>query len=380
MAEMGIRVLTYSGQLRDMGDVIEEIGNKWTSLSREQQVSLSQIMAGTRQYNNLLALFDNWENYTDTLLVSQNAMGTLQRQQDIYMESTAAHLEQISAAWEKVFDAFFNNEGINKLLDSITAAINLLGTAVSGAGGGLTVLGGALGTLARAFKGQIGAEISHFAIQLHNLKENSDQISKTLQTVKDLKTLGVEVDFLREEDFNQILEFKQHMLDLHKITSEEEQNQANVLIQQKANILQEKQLLEEKIQNIKNYISVLSQYESEYPEGTFTPINQQEMLDKNGKITTGYPLGDNGQFYYEYNKQDQGTILKDSRLQWGIPYESLANVSSQIEEIRQIVKGNVEGTTQDIMALGDSIEEDLINNIEHLHQLISKRCLIRMVK
>ena len=81
MAEMGVNVLDANNNLRDMGTVIEEIGANWTSMSREQQISLSQIMAGTRQYNNLLSLFDNWDMYTDALNTSANAAGTLQAQQ-----------------------------------------------------------------------------------------------------------------------------------------------------------------------------------------------------------------------------------------------------------------------------------------------------------
>lgn len=67
-------------------------------MSREQQVALAQTMAGTRQYNNLLALFENFDQYNDALLTSQNSMGTLQEQQDTYMESTKAHLETLGAA------------------------------------------------------------------------------------------------------------------------------------------------------------------------------------------------------------------------------------------------------------------------------------------
>ena len=37
-------------------------------------------MAGTRQYNNLLSLFDNWDMYTEALETSANAAGTLQKQ------------------------------------------------------------------------------------------------------------------------------------------------------------------------------------------------------------------------------------------------------------------------------------------------------------
>ena len=67
MAELGINVLDANGKLRDMGDVMEEIGGKWGDLTREQQVYLAQTMAGQRQYNNLLALFDNFEQYNKAL-------------------------------------------------------------------------------------------------------------------------------------------------------------------------------------------------------------------------------------------------------------------------------------------------------------------------
>ena len=66
-------------------------------MSREQQVALAQTVAGTRQYNNLLSLFDNWDMYQESLEMSAKAAGTLQKQQDIYMESTEAHLKQLKA-------------------------------------------------------------------------------------------------------------------------------------------------------------------------------------------------------------------------------------------------------------------------------------------
>ena len=57
-------------------------------------------MAGQRQYSNLIALFDNFEEYNRALGIAQNAAGTLQKQQDTYMESTRAHLNQLKAATE----------------------------------------------------------------------------------------------------------------------------------------------------------------------------------------------------------------------------------------------------------------------------------------
>jgi len=81
-----------------MGEVMEEIGGRWQNLTREQQINLAQTMAGQRQYNNLLALFDNFDKYNEALNTAQNAAGTLQEQQDIYMESTKAHLQTLKAS------------------------------------------------------------------------------------------------------------------------------------------------------------------------------------------------------------------------------------------------------------------------------------------
>jgi len=54
-----------------MGEVMEEIGGKWDTLNREQQVYLTQTMAGQRQYSRLLALFDNWSEYERALNTAQ---------------------------------------------------------------------------------------------------------------------------------------------------------------------------------------------------------------------------------------------------------------------------------------------------------------------
>ena len=123
MATMGIRVLDSSNKLRDMGDVIEEVGSKWNSFTREQQVALAQTMAGTRQYNNLIALFDNWNMYTQAIETSKNSTGELQKQQDIYMESTEAHLQQLRTEAEKTYKTLFDDTAVKTMTDALTRII-----------------------------------------------------------------------------------------------------------------------------------------------------------------------------------------------------------------------------------------------------------------
>jgi len=47
---IGVNVLDASGELRDMGKVVDEIGEKWSSMSKAQQSALAQTVGGVRQY------------------------------------------------------------------------------------------------------------------------------------------------------------------------------------------------------------------------------------------------------------------------------------------------------------------------------------------
>lgn len=182
MAEMGVNVLDTNDKLRDMGEVIEEIGGKWNTFSREQQVALSQIMAGTRQYNNLIALFDNWDKYTDALNTASTAAGTLQEQQDIYMESVAAHLQQLTTEAQKTYDILFDKEVVLGFTDSLTSVLGLFNDFIQGLGGGSQAMI-YLGTvIANVFNKQIGSALK---TQVDNMKTFVSN-AKNVKSFKDL--------------------------------------------------------------------------------------------------------------------------------------------------------------------------------------------------
>lgn len=230
MAEMGVNVLDASGNLRDMGTVIEEIGEKWTSMSREQQISLSQTMAGTRQYNNLLSLFDNWDMYTDALETSTNAAGTLQKQQDIYMESTAAHLQQLTAATEDVYDSLFNAESFNNILDILTDSVDLFGNFIDGIGGGGTALLG-LGSIAtKVFSKQISGGIATAIKNFRNMKYNAEQVQSSFELLGKFKNVINEATDV-EQATRDIVEFESKIMDLTSVISPEQFNELQQYIQ-----------------------------------------------------------------------------------------------------------------------------------------------------
>ena len=173
---MGIDILDSQGQMRDMGTVMEEVAEKWDGWTQAQRQAAAVAMAGKRQYNNLIALFDNWDMYTDAVNTSANAMGTLQNQQDIYMESTAAHLQKMQTSWEGVYDSVLDTDTINFWLDAFAGLGTGLEHLVDGLGGGnnaLLLLGS---TAMKVFDKQIANSLS---ITLNNFKRFKEQAENT---------------------------------------------------------------------------------------------------------------------------------------------------------------------------------------------------------
>jgi len=184
MAQLGINVLDNEGKLRDMGKVVEEIGGKWQTMSREQQVALSQAMAGTRQYNNLLALFDNWDKYIKAIDLSKNATGELQKQQDIYMESTEAHLKKLKATWQDLYSGAIDDKEVHSGIDLLTNFVQTLDNVVDSFGGGLKSLAGLGAILANVFNKQLSQSITNYLVNQDKAIQNIAMLEQKARTIQ----------------------------------------------------------------------------------------------------------------------------------------------------------------------------------------------------
>ena len=171
---VGVKILDINGEIRDMGEVIEEVGNKWNTgaWTDAEKQALAIALAGKRQYNNLLALFDNWDMYNQAVTTSMEAQGTLQKQQDIYLESTAAHLQQMQTSWEGVKAAILKPDDINPVIDAIGDFGDITEMAIESLGGLKGILT-VIGTVAmKAFGPSLGEAIAGFINNTNIAKAN----------------------------------------------------------------------------------------------------------------------------------------------------------------------------------------------------------------
>ena len=190
MSSLGVEVLDLNGELRDTGEVIEEVMSKWDTMSREQQVALAKTMAGTRQYNKLLALFENKDLYQKSLAISQQSAGELQKENEIYLESLEAHLEQLKTEAERTYDAIFDEESIRNFIDILNYGLKNLNDVIVGLGGGFNSLLNIGSQIAVLFNKQIADGIIRVTTNLHNYVAEQKQLKENFDTIKNRVVYG----------------------------------------------------------------------------------------------------------------------------------------------------------------------------------------------
>lgn len=229
--EIGVHIMDAEGNMRDLGEVIEEVGNKWTGWTRAQQDAIAQAIAGKRQYNNLLALFDGWDMYNRSLETSRNAMGTLQQQQDIYMESTAAHVQELKTAWEDFYDSLIDTDDINNVLDVFTSLVNGMTRFLDGIGGGRNALLMFGSTLTNIFSKQISAGLTEVIQGFTRIKTNAAELEAQLNNIQLFKTSE---QYNTYEPVQVLVDSMEQVSQYYSILNNDQINYANSLAQQAA--------------------------------------------------------------------------------------------------------------------------------------------------
>ena len=227
LKKMGIEILDQNGNMRDMGTVIEEVAEKWDGWTSSQREAAAVAMAGKRQYNNLIALFDNWDMYTEAVETSANAMGTLQNQQDIYMESADAHVQIMRTSFEDLYDSLLDEETIIAVTDKITKVVEKMTSFVDAIGGGGNTLltFGSIAT--RVFSKNIAQGLATTITNMQAVKYNASQVKAEFEVLQQFK--GIPISGALKE----IVGWKQQILNLGKTVTNEQNSEANAIMRQR---------------------------------------------------------------------------------------------------------------------------------------------------
>ena len=207
LEKVGINIKDTSGQLKNMDAILSEMGNKWKTLSKDQQVALAQNVAGIRQYTQLVALMENWDFFQQNLKDAQNAEGSLQEQADIYAESWEGARKRVKASAQAIYSDLIDDKTFIKGTNAVADFLNGLDKVIDATGGLRTILLGlgAIGT--KVFQTQIATGVEVTTQKMTNLGRAFENFYNKTNSFNDfknnIKTLGKEIKDFSKQDITE---------------------------------------------------------------------------------------------------------------------------------------------------------------------------------
>ncbi len=250
LEKVGISIKDQQGELKDMNTILDEMMNKWDSLSRAEQVALAQTVGGVRQYTQLVNLMENKDYFKELVGVAEKSEGTLQLQADIYATSWEGARKRVQAAAEGIYDSLIDEEFF-KDVDNITAGVlNGINATIKGLGGVKGVLANVGALLTNIYRKDLSSGLSTFGNMIYGLTSKGqaaieNRRQEALNEQKKIYTLGMEElgssiwergnnseDISRYSSYEKLAEIEQKLLNISKDLTEEEQKKAGLYLDQ----------------------------------------------------------------------------------------------------------------------------------------------------
>ncbi len=190
LAKVGVDIKDTNGDLKNMDEILNELGDRWNTLAQDQKIALAETVAGVRQWTQLIALMDNWDFFQKNLALAQGSEGTLEEQAAIYAESWEAARDRTKAAAEDIYDSIINPDLFISLDNMATPLLTFLAKFIDGMGG----LNGLLSVSALLMNKVYGDKIA--------------------QSMRDM---AANMSFMKDSDKQRAVELKRQAVELAKI-------------------------------------------------------------------------------------------------------------------------------------------------------------------
>ena len=330
LERVGVDVLTASGELRDMDEILNDLGAKWQLLGRESQVAVAQVVGGARQYNQLLSLMDNWSEVQSNILKAEGSTGEISKQANIWAESYEAASKRVEEAKARAAENFLNSEDVVNLTNAFADLITWVDKFIDSFGGviplALAITGVFSGKLIPIAKTGFTSLTENFKTFMGGTMGASQKLIEKTQNqfnefLESYKGGQIEDSLKIQFAWNQkLIKVKQDMAKITKYMSEQE----------KQNALTSLAIYEESIQAAIKAGQALNDAQVD--------VNQAK---NNFSITTAKKAVSQ-QFFKEKGIEDEDEQKKIQQLAHGENIQQKLNLADQIESLENQKKQQAE--------------------------------------
>lgn len=352
LKQVGIEVLDAQGNLRDTGPLMEEIAAKWQGWTKAQKDAVAVAVAGKRQYNNLFALFENWDDYQTTLNTSMQSSGTLEQQQAKYMERLNTKLKELDTTWEQVINDILMDKDFGGLVDTLITLTEGIDDFVKAIGGGNGVLKVFVGLLGNIFSRQMGEGMSKMAYNAQQMWVNRGQKAEnvfrgSLQGTDEFKseTLKAQEKYIFNRTFS----------------NEEEREATTARVKEYTNAIEERLQKEEELKKLEEEEAQLeteiNTLKKEYKDKKAAELNTETAEEKTKRVTAEIEEQKNKIAQAELEKVSAEMALMEKEREGELGQSEISDdILKELEEERQIKTEELELEREKLSKLQKELE------------------------
>lgn len=126
----GFDIMLDDGTFKSTYEIMEGISKVWKDISDVDQANLLQVIAGKQRGNSIAALLTNMAKANDVLSTSINSSGSAMEEQERWLSSLEAKLNQNKAAFQSLSSTVVDSDFLKGSVDLGTDFINILDTII----------------------------------------------------------------------------------------------------------------------------------------------------------------------------------------------------------------------------------------------------------
>lgn len=236
LATAGVQIKDSTGQLKDADIILDELMDKWDSLTKDQQVATAQTVAGVHQYARFMSLMEAKDAYRQNLQWAQNADGAVDEQMKYYEESWTAAQDRFKDSLNQVYNQLDIEDGAKALYGTLDKVASSTANILEQMGGVKTLFLAIAGIAGGAFSTQINGAFNRIN-QNFKVWLKGSEMFKNLQTdmmisINSAKEKITDPTILKNiEAQEHLIQVRQKALEQSKNLTEQEQQYNNVIIQ-----------------------------------------------------------------------------------------------------------------------------------------------------
>lgn len=161
----GVDIMIDEKTYKDTYDIFVELASVWDKMSGDPaRARVAEILGGKRQYSGIMSTITNIKDAVNAYEDAINSTGAATKANNVYMETTTAHLKQMGASFQELSYDVFNSDLIKNSVDIFSEILDLIDAIVDKTGT-LPVVLGSVGTV---------MAIKHVASAVKEVKKYKD--------------------------------------------------------------------------------------------------------------------------------------------------------------------------------------------------------------